>query len=113
MSAATWSATPGLPACAGCSPSIWKNYDRGVNRFGISTHLFHEQRLNREHLVHIAAHGFETIELFATRSHFDYHDQEAIAALAEWLADTRLEVHSVHAPIVQAITGGKWIDPFS
>jgi sugar phosphate isomerase/epimerase len=84
-----------------------------MNRFGISTHLFHEQRLSRDHLVHIAAHGFETIELFATGSHFDYSDEQAIAALAEWLADTRLELHSVHAPIVQSIKGGKWIDPFS
>jgi sugar phosphate isomerase/epimerase len=84
-----------------------------MNRFGISTHLFHEHRLSREHLVHIAAHGFEAIELFATRSHFDYHDEQAIAALAEWLADTRLEVHSVHAPIVQSLKDGKWIDPFS
>jgi sugar phosphate isomerase/epimerase len=84
-----------------------------MNRFGISTHLFHEHRLSRDHLVHIAAHGFEGIELFATRSHFDYHDEQAIAALAEWLSDTRLEVHSVHAPIVQSLKGGKWIDPFS
>ena len=84
-----------------------------MNRFGISTHLFHEQRLSREHLVHIAAHGFDAIELFATRSHFDYHDEQAAGELAEWLADTRLEVHSVHAPIVGALKGGKWIDPFS
>lgn len=84
-----------------------------MNRFGISTHLFHEQRLTREHLVHIAAHGFEAIELFATRSHFDYHEEKAIAELGEWLTDTRLELHSVHAPIVQSLKGGKWIDPFS
>jgi sugar phosphate isomerase/epimerase len=84
-----------------------------MNRFGISTHLFHEQRLIREHLVHIAAHGFEAIELFATRAHFDYHDERAIAELAEWLADTRLELHSVHAPIVAALKDGKWVDPFS
>jgi len=84
-----------------------------MNRFGISTHLFHEQPLSREHLVHIAAHGFEAIELFATRAHFDYHDQRAIAELAEWLTDTRLELHSVHAPIVGAVKAGKWIDPFS
>jgi sugar phosphate isomerase/epimerase len=84
-----------------------------MNRFGISTHLFHEHRLSREHLVHVAAHGFDAIELFATRSHFDYHDEQAIAALAEWLADTSLELHSVHAPIVAALKGGKWIDPFS
>ena len=84
-----------------------------MNRFGISTHLFHEHRLSREHLVHIAAHGFEAIELFATRAHFDYHDERAIAELAEWLADTSLELHSVHAPIVSALKGGKWVDPFS
>jgi sugar phosphate isomerase/epimerase len=84
-----------------------------MNRFGISTHLFHEHRLSREHLVHIAAHGFEAIELFATRAHFDYHDAQAAAALAEWLADTRLELHSLHAPIVKSLKGGRWVDPFS
>jgi len=84
-----------------------------MNRFGISTHLFHEHRLSREHLVHIAAHGFEAIELFATRAHFDYHDERAAAELAEWLADTGLELHSVHAPIVGALKGGTWVDPFS
>ena len=49
--------------------------------FGISTHLYHDQRLERGHLAQIAAHGFEAIELFATRSHFDYHDPAAIAEL--------------------------------
>ena len=43
-------------------------------RFGISTHLYHDQRLSRDHLAQIAAHGFEAVEVFATRSHFDYHD---------------------------------------
>ena len=83
------------------------------HRFGVSTHLFHEQRLTRDHLVHIAAHGFETVELFATRSHFDYRDPAAIEQLGEWLTDTRLEFHSVHAPIVDAITGGKWVGSYS
>jgi sugar phosphate isomerase/epimerase len=69
--------------------------------------------LSREHLVHIAPHGYEAIELFATRSHFDYHDEHASVDLAEWLVDTRLELHSVHAPIVQSLKGGQWIDPFS
>ena len=43
-------------------------------RFGISTHLYHDRRLEREHLAQIAGYGFEAIELFATRSHFDYRD---------------------------------------
>ena len=82
-------------------------------RFGVSTHLFHESRLTREHLVHIAAHGFEAVELFATRSHFDYHDENAIAALSEWLSDTRLVLHSVHAPIFEGLRAGQWVGPFS
>ena len=82
-------------------------------RFGVSTHLFHEKRLCRDHLVDIAAHGFETVELFATRSHFDYRDAEVIAQLADWLRDTRLELHSVHAPIVEGMNGGKWVGSFS
>ena len=81
--------------------------------FGISTHLFHEQRLTREHLVHIAAHGFEAIELFATRAHVDYHDRAMLAQIAEWLNDTRVELHSVHAPIVDAIRNGEWVGSYS
>jgi len=84
-----------------------------MHRFGISSHLFHEHRLTRDHLVHVAAHGFETLELFATRSHFDYHSTQAIAELAEWLSDTRLHLHSVHAPIVERLENGRWIGPYS
>jgi sugar phosphate isomerase/epimerase len=82
-------------------------------RFGVSTHLFQEHPLTRDHLVHIAAHGFEAVELFATRAHFDYHDDRARAQLAEWLSDTRLELHSVHAPAFEALRHGKWVGAFS
>src|SRR5262245_29833009 len=73
-------------------------------RFGISTHLFHDQRLSREHLALIAAHGFETVEVFATRSHFDYHDPSAIADLGTWLKETGLALHGIHAPITDRLT---------
>ena len=63
--------------------------------------------------MHIAAHGFEAIELFATRTHFDYHDAAAIAQLAEWLSDTRLQLHSVHAPIFDAMKNGQWVGSYS
>ncbi len=81
--------------------------------FGVSTHLFHDQRLDRDHLVEIAAHGFDCVELFATRTHFDYHDGAAVRALAEWLEDTRLILNSVHAPIHASLVDGKWGEPFS
>ena len=82
-------------------------------RFGISTHLFHESRLGREHLVEIAAHHFDTVELFATRSHFDYCARKAMDELAEWLSDTRLELHSIHAPIVDGMKNGQWVGSYS
>ena len=75
-------------------------------RFGISTHLYHERRLELEHLAEIAAHGFEAVELFATRSHFDYHDAASIEQLAGWLEQTRLTLESVHAPITDRFGHG-------
>ena len=83
-------------------------------KFGISTHLFHDQRLSRDHLAQIAAHGFEAVEVFATRSHFDYHDAGAIAQLGEWLKETGLALHGIHAPIAGRMEpGDRWVDPIS
>jgi sugar phosphate isomerase/epimerase len=82
-------------------------------RFGISTHLYHDRRLARGHLEQVAAAGFDTIELFATRSHFDYHDAAAVETLAGWLAETGLALASVHAPITDRMTGGQWTPAFS
>lgn len=80
-------------------------------RFGFSTHLFHDERLTRDHLVHIAAHGFDCVEVVASKSHFDYHSEVAAHELAEWLSDTSLTLHSVHAPIADVVRGrapGDW-----
>jgi sugar phosphate isomerase/epimerase len=83
-------------------------------RFGISTHLFHEQRLSRDHLALIAAHGFEAVEVFATRSHFDYHDPAAITQLAGWLTETGLALHGIHAPIAdRLLPGDHWGEAIS
>ena len=78
--------------------------------FGISTHLYVADRLDRDHLVEIAAHGFEAIEVFGVRTHFDYRDRRAAIALAEWLDDTRLRLHSMHAPIAREYVNGTWRD---
>ena len=81
--------------------------------FGVSTHLYHLERLNRDHLVEISAHGFEAVEVFATTSHFDYHDKSAAGELAEWLSDTQLRLSSMHAPIAASYSGGRWREPFN
>jgi sugar phosphate isomerase/epimerase len=85
----------------------------GTIRYGVSTHLYHDQRLDRDHLVELAAHGFDCIELFATRTHFDYHDPVAVRTLAEWLDDTRLSLQSMHAPICASLVNGAWGESYS
>jgi sugar phosphate isomerase/epimerase len=78
-------------------------------RFGISTHLYHDRRLSQEHLAEIASYGFEAVEVFATRSHFDYHDPAAIDQLATWLEQTGLSLHGIHAPIADRLSSdGVW-----
>jgi sugar phosphate isomerase/epimerase len=79
----------------------------------VSTHLYHSQRLSRDHLLEIAAHGFETIELFATRTHFDYHNPAAVADLQQWLAEAGLTLHGIHAPVMTAYEGARGIGPLS
>ena len=61
----------------------------------------------------MAGYGFEAIELFATRTHFDYHDPAAIAELAQWLKDTGLRLHSIHAPITDRFGEGAKSTSFS
>lgn len=81
--------------------------------YGISSHLYHGQRLSRDHLLEIGAHGFERVELFATRTHFDYHNAAAVADLQQWLAEAGLALHGVHAPIGETFAGGRWGGPLT
>jgi sugar phosphate isomerase/epimerase len=76
--------------------------------FGISTILCHGQRLTREHVREMGAAGFDAVELMATRTHVDYHSDAAIADLQGWLADARLALASVHAPVAERFTGGRY-----
>jgi sugar phosphate isomerase/epimerase len=83
-------------------------------RFGISTHLYHDRRLERDHLAQVASYGFEAVELFATRSHFDYRNPAAIEELAQWLTEVGLTLHGIHAPITASFgSGDKWSATFS
>ena len=79
----------------------------------MSTHLFHHERLSRDHLLQIAAHGFELVEVFATRTHFDYHNPAVVADLQQWLAEAGLLLRSIHAPVGESFAGGRWSGLFS
>jgi sugar phosphate isomerase/epimerase len=76
-------------------------------QFGISTHLYHGKRLAREHLLEIAAHGFDAVEVFATRSHFDYENEAVVADLQQWLGEAGLDLLGIHAPIASEYSNGR------
>jgi sugar phosphate isomerase/epimerase len=81
-------------------------------QFGVSTQLYHAQRLRHDHLAEVAAHGFDTVEIIATRSHVDYHDPAVLDAVAGWLTLEKLRLHSLHAPIMERYEG-RWVNPLS
>lgn len=64
----------------------------------LSTYLFVSRRLTPELLGQVADSGFDGIELFCARSHFDYHSKEAVQELANALAGRNLTLASVHSP---------------
>ena len=69
----------------------------GKRQFGVSSHLYRGQRLQRDHLLEVAANGFETIELMAKPGHFDARNPTAVADLQQWLAEARLDLAAIEA----------------
>jgi sugar phosphate isomerase/epimerase len=69
--------------------------------FAVSTYLYRQRRLVRDHLVEIASQGFSAVELFGSRLHVDYHNPSVVADVQQWLSAAGLEVTSVHAPVLE------------
>jgi sugar phosphate isomerase/epimerase len=82
-------------------------------RFGLSTHLFHGERLERRHLEAVAGAGFAEVELFATRTHLDYHDRARVHEVRAWLEELGLSAASMHGPICESFSDGTWGRAFS
>jgi sugar phosphate isomerase/epimerase len=64
----------------------------------ISTYLFVSRKLTPELLGQIAGTGFHGVEIFCTRSHFEYSLKPEIRAMAEALEVHHLQLASMHAP---------------
>jgi sugar phosphate isomerase/epimerase len=77
-------------------------------RFGLSTHLFHGERLGRQHFETMRSNGFDLVEIFATRTHIDYHDARHLDDVRGWLDELHVAVNSVHGPICESFTRGVW-----
>jgi len=64
----------------------------------LSTYLFVSRKLTREHLEQIAGAGFQGVEIFCTRSHFEYSMKPEVRAIADALEAYHLQLVSMHAP---------------
>ena len=64
----------------------------------LSTYLFISRKLTRELLGQISQAGFEGLEIFCSRAHFDYNTKAEVREIAGALADQRLSLSSLHAP---------------
>jgi sugar phosphate isomerase/epimerase len=64
----------------------------------LSTYIFISRKLTRELLGQIAEAGFQGLEIFCSRSHFDYNSKAEVQEVARALGDHRLTLASLHAP---------------
>src|ERR1700675_2455900 len=64
----------------------------------LSSYLFISRKVTPELLGQIAHAGFEGVELFCSRSHFDYTSRAQIQAMGEALNTQKLTLESLHAP---------------
>jgi sugar phosphate isomerase/epimerase len=64
----------------------------------LSTYMFVSRRLTPELLGQVAEAGFEAVEIFGTRGHFDYTSKPEIQLISSALSQHGLALASLHAP---------------
>src|ERR1700742_2385856 len=64
----------------------------------LSTYLFISRKLTRELISQIGDSGFHGVEIFCSRSHFDYTSRAEIQNVGARVADEKLKLASLHAP---------------
>lgn len=76
-------------------------------QFALSTYMFVNDRLGSHVLDQILGAGFQEIEIFAARQHFDYYDTNHVRDVAQWFSDHGVGLHSVHAPLYSDTDWGR------
>src|SRR5262245_36167074 len=79
---------------------------------GLSTHFLVEENLSLGRLKEILAGGFNTLEIFAVKPHFDYQNKKLTTELATWLRDQADFLQSLHTPFCmdyQARANRDWL----
>lgn len=73
----------------------------------ISTYVFVKERLHPGMLDKLAKAGAEAIEIFASRSHFDYTDRQQVRELGNWFKHNEVTFNSMHAPMFSDYEWGR------
>ncbi|HVB34601.1 MAG TPA: sugar phosphate isomerase/epimerase family protein [Patescibacteria group bacterium] len=73
----------------------------------LSTYLYSNHPIGHDHLAATARAGFAGIELFSANGHFNYRSPEQADDLMQWLDQTGLGLHSVHAPLERCSGQGR------
>jgi sugar phosphate isomerase/epimerase len=71
--------------------------------FGISTQIYRGQALTIELLESIRKAGYQRIELFANRPHFDFHNRSLLRSIGRWFSENELPAPSMHLPFIETI----------
>jgi len=81
-------------------------------KIGLSTHIFANRPLTPRLIERIARQGFQTIELYANRPHFDFTNPARIEEITQAIKRAGLRVSSIHAPFYSHISDalkGRWL----
>jgi len=78
----------------------------------ISTYIHIRERLQAGILQRLAEGGVAAIEIFASRSHFDYTSPQHVREIASWFADRPdVALRSMHAPMYAEGEWGRFDSP--
>jgi sugar phosphate isomerase/epimerase len=70
----------------------------------LSTYQFISRKLTPELLGQISSAGFQAVEIFASRGHFDYNSKNEVRAMAAALSANHLFLSSLHGPTSRDIS---------
>ncbi len=71
----------------------------------ISSYVYVKERLHPGMLDSLVRGGAESIEVFASRSHFDYTDRQHVREVATWFQSSGVGFNSIHSPL---FSDGDW-----
>src|SRR5262249_4750423 len=85
------------------------NFHRLLQSISMAPALFtypFQHTLLRVHLLdQVQRAGFEQVEIYCARPHFDYANPSHVREIAEWFEDSPVRLHSLHAPVYRGTSG--------